>query len=133
MRTIRNGVLTSADAAAGRGGDDHRHVPPHITLIGFAACACLLGVATPADDSYPGANGRIAYVRPASTDPGTDTPNIWTMRSDGAGKRQLTTTNMDDDPVWSPDGTRIAYRHAGDIWIMNADGSHKTQLTTHLG
>src|SRR5207247_1465359 len=44
----------------------------------------------------------------------------------------------DDDPVWSPDGERIAFhstRDGGDedIFVMNADGSGVTQLTFNDG
>src|SRR5690242_18788750 len=43
---------------------------------------------------------------------------------------QLTTsTSSDTNPAWSPDGTQIAWAHAGNIWVMNADGSGQTQLT----
>jgi TolB protein len=34
-------------------------------------------------------------------------------------------------PVWSPDGTRIAYTKNGDIFVINADGSGQTKLTDH--
>jgi len=39
-------------------------------------------------------------------------------------------------PVWSPDGTRIAYISGTspndfDLWVMNADGSHPVRLTQH--
>ena len=40
-------------------------------------------------------------------------------------------------PVWSPDGTRIAFvsDRAGsyDIWAMDADGANPTRLTTQAG
>jgi TolB protein len=43
--------------------------------------------------------------------------------------------DLDQEPVWSPDGTRIAWRHGMSIWLMDADGSHKRQAslgyTTH--
>lgn len=51
----------------------------------------------------------------------------------------LTADNPDRDttPVWSPDGTRIAYRARSggnsDVWVMDADGSNKTRLTTDSG
>jgi TolB protein len=50
--------------------------------------------------------------------------------------RQLTDEKSatDWDPMWSPDGTRIAFasRRSGnaDIWMINADGTHLVQLTS---
>jgi hypothetical protein len=54
--------------------------------IGIILAAAALGGLWPAASafaSYPGTNGRIAFVRLASTDPGPAQTNIWTMRSDG--------------------------------------------------
>jgi Tol biopolymer transport system component len=47
----------------------------------------------------------------------------------------LTFNSFNDiDPVWSPDGLKIAFSSdrtgASTIWIMNPDGSGQTQLTT---
>ncbi len=70
---------------------------------------------------------------------------IFTMGIDGKNQRQLTNTvcpgwwdtgfsrEGNDSPVWSPDGSQIAYvswqNDNPDIYIMNSDGSNQRQLT----
>ena len=106
--------------------------------------ALAVVLAAPAGAAYPGANGRIAFVRwlederLAAT---SDFGSIWTVRPDGSGERRLTRTRFgDSDPVWSPDGRRIAFvrRFADDVsfperdselMVMNADGSRLRRLT----
>jgi Tol biopolymer transport system component len=68
--------------------------------------------------------------------------NIYSIRPDGTGLRQLThdadgTTNNGVDSS-SPDGTKLVYvsNRAGasyTLWTMNADGSHPTRLTKTEG
>jgi hypothetical protein len=42
----------------------------------------------------------------------------------GSNEKRLTHTETQDaGPVWSPDGSQIAFSRDGDIWVMNGDGS----------
>ena len=65
---------------------------------------------------------------------------IWTMKANGAGKRQLTHLGgRMTFPDFSPDGTQLVFtgRLPGgtndDIWIIDVDGTDLTQLTTDPG
>jgi len=61
-----------------------------------------------------------------------DSEEIVSMKTDGTGYKQLTDNDiMDTYPVWSPDGTSIAYlsfRETLDIFLMDADGSDQLEL-----
>jgi Tol biopolymer transport system component len=100
--------------------------------LGLAATVATLAI-TPALATYPGGtNGRIAMGVRAN-----GAANIWTMRPDGTGLRQLTTgTGFTLCPAYSADGHSIAYcsnaSGAFEIWTMREDGSRQRQLT-HLG
>lgn len=56
---------------------------------------------------------------------------IWAMNSDGTGQARIT-ANGGSGPVWSPDGTRIAFTLGANIWVMDADGSNQRQLTNKI-
>jgi len=60
--------------------------------------------------------------------------DIFVMNADGSNVVQLTSnTGLNRDPVWSPDGKKIAFSSNRDgneeIYAMNADGSGQTNLT----
>lgn len=71
------------------------------------------------------------------------TLNIWVMKADGSGLTALTknTVGGNEEPVWSQDGSKIAFashraldgsdtlNSAENIWVMNADGSNAHPLT----
>lgn len=69
-------------------------------------------------------------------------PGICVADLDGGNYRRLTDSdfNYEDQPSWSPDGQRIAFRrmrqigtpgpwNPTDIWVMDADGSNQVNLT----
>jgi Tol biopolymer transport system component/imidazolonepropionase-like amidohydrolase len=61
--------------------------------------------------------------------------SLWTMPANGGDARRVTDEYMDArQPVWSPDGRRIAFQGYRDgiwhIWAMNADGSGLAALTS---
>ncbi|MBI5200325.1 MAG: PD40 domain-containing protein, partial [Elusimicrobia bacterium] len=57
---------------------------------------------------------------------------IFTIRPDGGGRKQLTFEENNGIPIWSRDGKRIAFaRMSGDsseIGVMDADGSNQKIL-----
>jgi Tol biopolymer transport system component len=90
-----------------------------LKLMGFLILSIRFASAT-----YPGANGRIAFVQG---------PDIYTMNPDGSDVRQLTNLGPDSRAVWeswSPDGKQIVFNEffRGQLWLMNADGSNQHLL-----
>jgi WD40 repeat protein len=65
--------------------------------------------------------------------------NIFEVPATGGTPVQLTDSGSDDDPAWSPDGSRIVFQSYrpntyengnADLYLMNADGSDQRRLTT---
>ena len=82
------------------------------------------------------AKAGIVFARLQGT---PENHEIWTMGRRGGNQHRLTHNDIGDfDPVWSPDGSRIAwvrYPQAacncgpGDVWVMGADGTDPYNLT----
>ena len=59
---------------------------------------------------------------------------VYVMDADGSNPVNLTNDIAgDDQPVWSPDGSKIAFVKNTDIYVMNADGSAPVNLTNAAG
>ncbi len=100
----------------------------------FVVALALLAMAAPAHAAFPGANGKIAFVTYRDGN-----AQVYSMDADGTNKTRLThNSSNDQNPAWSPDGTKVAFQSTRDgagarIYVMNADGSGQTRLTTGPG
>jgi len=93
----------------------------------------------PVYEAAPSPDGlRVAFVAYFE-----DTPQIYVANLDGSDVKRLTSgPESNDQPAWSPDGTRIAFRkwtlgapNSGDsdIWVINPDGTDARNLTSDMG
>ena len=99
-------------------------------------CLATLGLAVA---GWGQTDGKIAFLshREGYND-------VWIMNADGSNPVNLTQGQYCASPIWSPDGTKIAYLDVGadysrrnysgrDIWVMDADGGNPQQLTDESG
>ncbi|MCY3664781.1 MAG: hypothetical protein OXH81_03910 [Gemmatimonadetes bacterium] len=102
------------------------------------ACLATLGLAVA---SWGQADGKIAFL---SYRENYENPrdiwvrDVWIMNADGSDPVNLTQGQYCASPIWSPDGTKIAYMATGDdysgryIWVVDADGGNRKQLTDDI-
>jgi TolB protein len=93
----------------------------------------LVAIAGPAEATFPGSNGRIAFITGEQ-----GCCEIATMEPDGSDVRRLTSVGPSYgafDPAWSPDGTHLAFvrqhvegNFTAQLWVMDADGGNQHKL-----
>ena len=87
------------------------------------------GVYLPAKLAWSPNGQKIAFTV-ALTSGSDGNLEIYVVNADGTGQRRLTRSAVADrNPVWSPDGRRIAFESNWQLWVMNADGSGQRRLT----
>jgi TolB protein len=108
------------------------YLPALIVAAVLVACAgALLAVSEKAEATFPGKNGKIAYV----SNDGSDY-EIYTINPGGGGKIQLTHDNTGNYvPAYSPNGKRIAYTglnrnyDKSAIYTISVRGGGKSKVT----
>ena len=102
-----------------------------VAVAGLIAAAGLVVVlyAQPAEAIFPGKPGKIAF----SQDDGNDL-EIYTIKADGGGKKQLTDNSSDDrHPSYSPSGKKVAFQGYdgtdNEIYTIKAGGGGRTPVT----
>jgi Tol biopolymer transport system component len=102
-----------------------------ITAAAAVASLTTLFAAGSALSTTSGANGRILYQQEID-----GKAQLFTIRPDGTGRRQLTHGPTESgNGAWSPDGKQIAFEQSAaddsraGVMIMNADGSNVRDLT----
>ena len=97
----------------------------------LACAAAVLAVSMEAEATFPGRNGKIAYVAFRVTN---GTAEIYTINPGGEGKTQLTHNNNDEFSLsYSPSGKKIVYvsgdGNDGELYTIDVRTRHRVQLT----
>lgn len=102
----------------------------------------------PTSTPLPELLGESGWIAFASDRGGDGFVQIWKMRVVRSPNGEISADSFTqltfdagdkDQPVWSPDGTRIAYVAFGedrtglDIWVLNADGSDPVNISWGIG
>jgi Tol biopolymer transport system component len=102
-------------------------------LVTMAVLTLLMAASVPALATFPGRNGRIAFILG---------PDVYTMNPDGSDVQQLTNLGPDNFASWeswSPDGKLIVFSEFpppdfhGQLWLMNSDGTNQHLLLAEAG
>ena len=107
-----------------------RHGSRLFLAVAFSALTALASASSAAQAAFPGAAGKLAFVRAG---------DIWVVDPDGSNPTRLTTHPASDrSPRFSPDGTQIAFASNRDgdfeIFVMPASGGDVArQLTFNEG
>ena len=95
----------------------------------------LIGMKRVADAQISPDGSKIAYVvNVVNKEANRGKRSIWLVSTNGGNAQQFITSDKNDDnPRWSPDGSKIAFTStregAPQIFIANADGSNARKVS----
>lgn len=100
--------------------------------VWFGALMATFAVAVPAQATFPGENGRVAYTwsrggEAFETGPRPRLVGVVSVRADGTGRELVARGGR--QPAYSPDGRRIAFLRSQRLWVARADGSGARPVT----
>lgn len=100
-------------------------------LVGAAAPVALLALAVrPAEATFPGKNGKLAYSAGLRTSAGDIPLDLYVMPAGGGKAVKL--VDGGHGGSWSPDGTRIAYvtgEYTTEVYVLDVATGTSTQVT----
>jgi WD40 repeat protein len=132
-RVAANAVVTLSSVPAGNHSVSLRELalncdteanPRAIKVVAAETVAVVFNVVCPA------ATGQLAYVAAS----GDGIRHIYLINANATGARRISgDASSEEDPAWSPNGSRIAFTTQRDgnreIYVFNADGSNPLRLT----
>jgi Tol biopolymer transport system component len=108
-----------------------------LVAVGLLMVVLMLVEMQPAEATFPGQNGKIAYASSDILPDGSTTDTeIYTINPTGGTPFQLTSNERrDTSPSYSPNGQRIAYQgfdgSDSEIYTINATGGTPFQVTNN--
>src|SRR5262249_31558926 len=109
---------------AGRRRCRHRSRP---VMRRSLATLCAAALAT----ALPVLSAGTAAAAPAASSIVVADGALYLVAGDSTGVHAVTSDTDDTSPSFSPDGTHVAYAHAGEVWVTR-DGGTPRQVT-HVG
>ncbi len=95
----------------------------------------LLSIPLPEQPALSPDGSRVAFVlRTTDREADRDVRALWQVGAEGGDPLPLTRGTADTTPVWSPDGTQLAFLRAQEgpaqVWLLPASGGEAHALTT---